>query len=109
MYANICKCSKRRFLKEDLAPTSENGGVVNDPRYVQNALFSGKSLPGSHGSASVIWKYAIFEINLLTLNKWLCTNSWTYTIPFMHNEWQKFRYFRKFFMMFTNLSDNEKY
>lgn len=34
-----------------LLTDSENGGVVNDPKYVQKALLSGNNLPGSHGSA----------------------------------------------------------
>lgn len=32
---------------------SENGGVVNEPKYVQNAGFFGNNLPGSHDSVRV--------------------------------------------------------
>lgn len=32
---------------------SEKGGVVNDPKYVQNAGFFGNILPGSNDSVSV--------------------------------------------------------
>lgn len=62
---------------------SENGGVVNEPKYVQYAGLFGKSLFGSQGSGRVTWRED-FVLKKIAFKE---RSVKTYSVSFMGNEW----------------------